>query len=244
VRGQILLDDNDLLREIIRLTDWHTDHLFSWVLELGTTMFVNAQSRLVFDPERFVDDEEEPMARKGQGVVYTKTTDGRVLSEVAPEERALRIREFNEPYHKRLTTLVATIIEEFGICTIVDCHSFATDPLPSEPDQSANRPDICIGTDAFHTVPRFAERLEESLTREGFRVKFNAPFAGTFVPGAYYHKDARVKSVLIEVRRGLYCVEGTGERIAEYDDVREALRRGISNAYLPLAPYFRTFFGE
>jgi N-formylglutamate deformylase len=36
-------------------------------------------SRLVVDPERFTDDAREPMARKGMGVIYTRTASGEPL---------------------------------------------------------------------------------------------------------------------------------------------------------------------
>ena len=87
VRKTIVLNDADLRREIVRLTDWHTDDLFSWIVEAGGSVFVNCLSRLVFDPERFADDAQEPMAEKGQGVVYTRTTDGMPLADIDPAER-------------------------------------------------------------------------------------------------------------------------------------------------------------
>ena len=132
------------------MTDWHTEDLFSWVLDLGGPMFVNRVSRLVMDPERFVNDDDEPMPLVGQGVVYTRTTDGVLLSRVDPEERERRVHDLYEPYHEALTALVASTLDEFGACTILDCHSFATNPLPSEPDQTPHRPDICIGTEGPH----------------------------------------------------------------------------------------------
>jgi N-formylglutamate amidohydrolase len=75
-RECILLDESAQQRELVRITDWHCDHLFSWILDLGGCLFVNGLSRMVFDPERFLDDSQEPMATVGQGVIYTHTTEG------------------------------------------------------------------------------------------------------------------------------------------------------------------------
>ena len=33
IRAEILLDDDALAQELIRLTDWHVDGLFSWIGE-------------------------------------------------------------------------------------------------------------------------------------------------------------------------------------------------------------------
>ncbi len=230
VRERIVLDDDALQRELVRLTDWHTDHVFSWMLDLGGTMIVNELSRLVFDPERFADDAEEPMAARGQGVVYTHGAEGQLLARISEAERAQRIAEHYEPYHEGLTALVASRLREFDTCIILDCHSFATVPLLSELDQSADRPDICIGTDDFHTPAGFAEALEQAFRAEGFRVARNMPFAGTFVPLEYLGWDTRVVSVMIEVRRGLYCDEETGERLPEFEEVRERIGRCVKRA--------------
>jgi N-formylglutamate amidohydrolase len=112
----------------------------------------------------------------------------------------------------------------------VDCHSFATVPLPSEPDRAPERPDVCIGTDPFHTPPALVERLRGALEADGFRVAVDRPFSGTIVPGAHYRRDARVRSVMLEVRRGCYCDEATGEPAAAFDEVARALERAVRAA--------------
>jgi hypothetical protein len=86
----IVLDESDLQREMVRLTDRHTDQIFSWVLELGGTLFVNTLSCLVFDPERFLDDEDEPMAAVGRGAVHTRTADGTRSATISDDERERR----------------------------------------------------------------------------------------------------------------------------------------------------------
>ena len=228
VRQDIVLDDEGLRRELTRLTDWHADHLFSWVLDLGGSLFVNTVSRLAFDPERFVDDADEPMAAVGQGVVYTRTTDGGPMAIISLQERARRIREFYEPYHEGLTSVVASMLEEFGTAIILDCHSFSSTPLPSDLDQDPDRPDICIGTDGFHTSSTLADGLQSAFDAEGLVVQRDRPFAGTLIPLAFLRTDPRVQSVMIEVRRGLYCDESTGERNDGYNATRGAVERAVT----------------
>jgi N-formylglutamate amidohydrolase len=227
-RAGILLADEALTRELVRMTDWHTDRLFEGVRELGATIFVNELSRLVVDPERFADEDAEPMDRIGQGAVYTRTSDGAELRRLEPGDRQRLIDEVYSPYHAALTEVVDGVLDEFGQCLVLDCHSFGTIPLPSEADQSTDRPDICIGTDAFHTPPSLAERYVDAFAAQGFSTEIDRPFTGALVPLRYYGQDRRVTAVMVEVRRGLYCDEATGEPLPDFEDVQAAIRRSVS----------------
>jgi len=232
VREEILLDDEALALELVRLTDWHTDDLFEWLRDRGATMLVNRLSRLVFDPERFADDAQEPMAAVGQGAIYTRTTSGELLRELTAEQRARRMAELFVPYQAALSELVGPILARAGRCTLIDCHSFATLPLPSETDQDPDRPDICIGTDPFHTPAALADGLERAFRAEGWRVRRDSPFSGCLVPLDRYRRDRRVASVMIEVRRGLYCDESTGKRLPAFAGVRAAIERAVAASRL------------
>lgn len=229
-RGGILLDDGALAAEMLRLTDRHTDRLFAWIRDLGGTLFVNRVSRLVVDPERFPDDALEPMARIGQGVVYTRTASGDPLRAVNPRERSRLMATWYEPYHAALGDLVAATLDAFGACLVLDAHSFASVPLPSEPDQDPDRPDVCLGTDSFHTPRALVARFAAALEDEGFTVAVDRPFSGSLVPLRWYAVDTRVTSLMLEVRRGTYMDERTGEPLTGFEDVARRLRRAVALA--------------
>ena len=77
-RQTILLGDAALNNELLRMTDAYTHELFPVTqVEAGRVIF--PLSRLVCDVERFPSDEEEPMAARGMGVTYTRTSIGEVL---------------------------------------------------------------------------------------------------------------------------------------------------------------------
>jgi N-formylglutamate deformylase len=228
VRAEILLPDDALRVELLRLTDWHTDDLFAPLTTHGVTSFVNRLSRLVFDPERFLDDALEPMAAQGQGVVYWRGTEGQLLREPDPMLRERRIAALYRPYHAALDALVDEMLEAYGGCTVLDCHSFPSVPLPSELDRAPGRPDICIGTDATHTPRALADAMTAAFAAEGFRVERDSPFAGTFVPSGAYGRERRVRSVMVEVRRGLYIDEATAERRPEFGSVSAAIERAVT----------------
>ena len=230
VRAELLLSDEELAGELLRLTDHHTDTLFAGLAELGATSFVNDLSRLVVDPERFLDDSAEPMAPRGQGVVYWLGSRGQRIREASTPVRDRYVAAWYRPYHAALDALVAEQLAVAGESLVIDCHSFPTVPLPSELDQTPGRPDICIGTDELHTPDRLADALEAAFRAEGWQVRRNAPYAGTFVPGGFYGRDDRVTSVMIEVRRGLYLDEATGVPSPAFREVRAAITRAVATA--------------
>ena len=222
VRSGILLNDADLRLELLRMTDWYTDELFD--TGIGTAI-VYPVSRLVADPERFVDDKEEPMSQKGMGVVYSRTSEGQMLRYLDPEERAALINTYYRPHHKRLERAVADNLYKSGQCLIIDCHSFSSLPLPHETDQNIPRPDICIDTESFHTPENLVRAIENACREKKLVSKRNSPFKGTLVPSAFHLKEERVRSIMIEVNRALYMDESTGRKVPWFINVRSQVRK-------------------
>jgi N-formylglutamate deformylase len=227
-RAGLHLDDAGLVAELARLTDAHTDRLYGWIREIGGVMVVNGVSRLVVDPERFPDDEEEPMAAAGQGAVYTHTTAGAPLRHADPGERRRLMDRWYWPYHRTLEAIVAGMLERFGTCLILDAHSFSSVPLPSEADQDPGRPEVCLGTDPLHTPAPLVAGLARTLRAEGFEVAIDRPFAGALVPLRWYGTDQRVASLMIETRRNVYMDETTGAPGAAFDAVSARLARAVT----------------
>jgi N-formylglutamate amidohydrolase len=224
IRRTLCLTDDELRRELLCMTDWYTDRLFEGVLDLGGTLFVNRLSRLVVDPERFPDDSQEMLAAKGMGAVYMKTADGRPLrAELTPVERSRLLDTYFRPYAQAFTDVVSRLLSQHGGCVILDGHSFPSKPFPYELDREPERPQICIGTDEFHTDDALVQHIEELFLKEGLSVARNKPFAGTYVPLRFWQTDSRVQSVMIEVRRDLYMAESTGAEISGIQNIRNLL---------------------
>lgn len=196
-----LLFKADLNREIELLTDHYTDEIFNCA---GSKKLVFPVSRLVCDVERFENDSDEPMSKLGMGVCYTLTTNGKALRHVSPEEREFILARYYRPHHQRLTELVHCELDNTDKAIIVDCHSFPSSPLPCDMCQRYPRPDICIGTDSFHTPDDLIQLTKSYFENLGHTVAINSPYTGTIVPLSYLHKDRRVKSIMIEINRDLY----------------------------------------
>ena len=189
-RSRFLLDPES---EFPYMTDWFTDELFD--LPAQSLMF--PISRLVCDVERFRDDRLEEMSRRGMGACYTHTHNGKQMRHLTRVQRESILHRWYDPHHAQLTSLVRERLQRSGSCTVLDCHSFSPVPLPYEPDRNPDRPDICIGTDAFHTPAELTDRLVHAFRAMGCRVSINRPYAGTMVPLEFYKTDARVRSVMI-----------------------------------------------
>jgi N-formylglutamate amidohydrolase len=182
LRPRLLLDDEELGRELRLMTDWHTDELFALPAHTAVTVRFPI-SRLIVDAERFEDPEAEVMEAVGMGAVYTRTSRGfrlRDEAEAARDREALLARYYR-PHHAALEAATAAALAAHGRCLIIDCHSFPSRPLPYELKASADRwkvvhrPAVCIGTDmtlppnapfahpGMHTPPWLRERAAEAF---------------------------------------------------------------------------------
>ena len=121
--------------------------------------------------------------------------------------------------HQALTDAVSVALLQCGRCLIIDCHSFPAQPLPYELNQDPARPDICIGTDTFHSPPAIVESLVAVFTKARYSVALNRPFAGSLVPLMFYERDHNVHSVMIEINRALYMDEPSGNKTNRFQEI-------------------------
>ena len=204
------------------MTDSHTPELFGGIAALGGLVLVNNYSRLVVDPERFENEEKEVMSSIGMGAIYTRTAHQQMLrKDLSTEEKENMLSTYFRPYHEAFEREVQKMLEQFERCLIIYCHSFPSKPLPYELDQSINRPDICFGTDPFHTPTALITSVQSFCYANGVNMTINKPFVGTYVPLMYFGKDRRVSSIMVEVNRSLYMNEKTGNQSSRFSRTKE-----------------------
>lgn len=228
----LLLDEPQLRRAITGMTDHLVDQLFGSAVARGATMLIQDVSRLVVDVERFTDDRREPMSRFGLGAVYTRTHEGLRLrpESFAAADREALLERFQKPFAQAAEKLVDEFLDRWGICWILDVHSFPSLPHPYE-EATGPRPEFCIGYDESHREKDMEWFWEDWAKYEGLKSYFrrcgcplglNAPFAGSYVPAKHYLSDQRVKSMMIEVNRVRYLDEATGgwatEQVGDLED--------------------------
>lgn len=217
-----VVSDDELTKEVLLLTDWHTADLFSF--RNGVPVIANF-NRIFCDVERFADDEHEVMSKVGMGLTYTNCDDGRELRKVSPDLKTKILSEYYYPHHQQLTSNVKDHLSLYNQAIIIDCHSFSSKPFKRDLSQGVPRPDFCVGTDDFHTPRALYKLAAVALKMLGYTVQVNIPYSGSIVPMLYYKQDRRVASVMIEVNRDLYMIPGTNEKSEGYDKVKSDINK-------------------
>jgi N-formylglutamate amidohydrolase len=189
--------------EILKYTDWLTDKIFD-VENIKRVTF--DYSRVYCDVERFYPDEKEYMHKFGRGFYYTKTDDNKLMRTLDDKDN---VYEIYKNYHNGFNGVVQNILDEVGVVHIIDCHSFSNIPAPFDNDDGSGRPDICIGTDDFHTPSYLIDLLYLHFKSNGFDVQINMPYSGSIVPNRFYCKNKSVKSIMVEINKRLYMDESS-----------------------------------
>ena len=139
------------------------------------------------------------------------------------EEALTRIDNVYKPYHRTLRQLVVDTRAAFGLAVLVDCHSM---PSSVRGAHGRLRPDIVLG-DRYGTScsSQLTDLAAQILTRLGYSVSRNKPYAGGFITEHYGQPGAGLHAVQVEINRRLYMDERTLERTAGFGRLEADLAR-------------------
>lgn len=216
-----IIKNEVLEKEILKLTDWYTDHLFH---SEEDNMIIADFSRIFCDPERFADDSLEIMSQFGMGVLYEKSDDGEVIRMVTEELKEKVLKDFYWQHHNNLNDAVNNQLKHFGQALIIDCHSYPSKPLKRDLDINPNRPDFNIGTDPFHTPRPLIDLSIAFFENSGYTLGIDWPYRGSIVPLEHYNKNNNVQTIMLEINRKLYLNEPTNEKSNSYNDIKKVAK--------------------
>jgi N-formylglutamate amidohydrolase len=199
--GSYVISPDDLEAEKDAMTDHFTDTLVA--ATTGASAVINGMSRFAVDVERFPDESEE-MNTVGMGVLYTHGSRRQEIRRVSAADEA-SLLEFFAEYSRRFTELVDATLAAHGRAVIIDVHSYPERELPYELHGGGPRAPLCIGSEPFHASEAFLLTVAECF--DHLESQANTPFAGSYVPLKHYSTDARVSSVMLEIRRDVYMDE-------------------------------------
>ena len=219
-RSDYLLQPQELEANVYEYCDLYTDELFGKLHETFGGV-KSRYSRLFFDPERFADDEMEEMHRKYRlGWFYENA-----ILEKKPLRRTMHkheVKTFYDAHHRALNEMTAKKLSHHDRCTIIDCHAFS-DRGYWFLEKSRDFPDICIGYEEAHVDHDLVETIKEVFKE--YEIAINTPYAGSLVPGEYWQKDRRVKSVMIEINKRLYLQRDNRTKSEGFNAIRDKLTK-------------------
>ncbi len=120
-----------------------------------------------------------------------------------------RIEQLYKPYHAALRVLLDRAAARFGRTLLVDCHSMPScSAAGSTLRDDRVKADFVIGDRYGTSCARLiADAAEDALTRFGYAVERNKPYAGGFITEHYGQPATGRHALQIEINRGLYMDE-------------------------------------
>jgi N-formylglutamate amidohydrolase len=143
----------------------------------------------------------------GLGTIPRVVGDGQEIyrERIAVDDALTRIEQLYKPYHRALRRLINKAHRNFGAAIVIDCHSM---PSVGVSREEPRRPDVVIG-DRYGTscAPLLAELVEQTMTRLGYSVGRNKPYAGGFITEHYGNPASGLHAVQLELNRAVYMDE-------------------------------------
>lgn len=215
--------DADAIR---RSEDCHVDELFAGAVALGAPMLAANFPRAwldvnrepwELDPRMFADalpghaNIRSARVAGGLGTIPRLVGEGQEIyaAKLPFAEAVARIEGVYKPYHEQLKRLLTRTHTRFGFGVLIDCHSMPSSIRVGGGD----KPDFIIG-DRFGVAcaPALPEAAISILSKMGYSVAHNKPYAGGFITEHYGRPARGLHAMQIEINRGLYMNECTYEQ--------------------------------
>lgn len=223
VYPRVLLEASRLDAHALRKSeDCFVDELFAGVVELGAPLIAARFPRAYvdvnrepyeLDPELFgtalpsYANGSSVRVAGGLGTIARIVADGEEIYRSPPTLPAAleRIERLYRPFHADLFELLDRTRASFGMSVLIDCHSMPSAAMAQSPGP---RPDVVVG-DRFGAScdPRLTKLVRDGLTRLGYHVQLNRPYAGGFITEHYGRPQMGSHALQIEVNRALYLDE-------------------------------------
>ena len=225
------LDPIDLRRS----EDFFVDLLFEGAAEYGAPLLKATYPRVYvdlnrepyeLDPTMFYD-RLPPYANRDSDRVYAGY--GSIPRVVAYDmdiyktklrftKEQTRIENIHKPYHRTLRDMLAKTRSLFGWAALIDCHSMPSSRsmsmlslgryIPKEDKEANPNPDFVLGDRYGHSsAPELTDLIESVLTKQGYSVMRNNPYAGGYCTKHYGNPADDIHAIQIEINRSLYMDE-------------------------------------
>src|SRR2546421_1076713 len=148
----------------------------------------------------------------GLGTIPRVVGDGQEIyrERLSVDDALARIEALYKPYHRALRRLINKAHQAFGTVVLVDCHSM---PSIGVSRDEPRRPDVVIG-DRYGTscAPLLPDMVEITMSRLGYSVGRNKPYAGGFITEHYGNPASGLHAIQLELNRAIYMDDRRRER--------------------------------
>jgi len=155
----------------------------------------------------------------GLGTIPRVVGDGQEIyrERLAVDDALTRIETLYKPYHRALRRLINRVHQSFGTVVVVDCHSM---PSIGVSRDEPRRPDVVIG-DRYGTscASLLPDRVEATMSRLGYSVGRNKPYAGGFITEHYGNPASGLHAIQLELNRAIYMDERRREKGPRFEQV-------------------------
>ena len=227
--------------------DCYVDELFSAAPNVGAPLikaifprvFIDANREpYEFDPSMFFEplpDFATTSSNKisaGLGTIAKVVADGeKIYSEKLHLSDALnRVNNYYLPYHNSLEKLITITKENFGCCTLIDCHSMPSNKIGNGGRNNKSPADIVLGDNHGRSANKvLVNEIMGFFVSQGLSVKINDPYPGGYTTSNYGKPQTGVQAIQIEINRALYMDEKSMKRNEGFLETKNIMDRLVSH---------------
>ena len=220
-----------------RSEDAFVDELFAAAPSLGAPLlratfpraFVDVNREAYeLDPTMFEDELPDYVLVRsariaaGLGTIPRIIGDGQDIytGKLTFAEARRRIEGCYRPYHDALAGLIEETVDRFGLAILIDAHSMPSRGGALASDPALRETQFILGDrHGLSCASAVVEATEATLTRQGYPVLRNHPYAGGYTTEYYGRPDLGVHVLQIEINRAAYMNETTLEKTSRFATV-------------------------
>lgn len=247
---QSFLEQTILNEKAIRSSeDFQIDRIFARAPRFGAPLLTARLPRAYVDLNRAADELDpaviegitysnlNPRISAGLGVIPRVVSRARAIysGKLSPTEAHNRLEQVWQPYHQRLSKLIAQTRQKFGHCLVIDCHSMPHEAVRLQAKNGTAPSDIILGDRYGASADAdLVAMIEEKLRTSGFSVTRNTPFAGAYIAQHYGRPSLGVSAIQIEIDRSLYMNEEDLSLKEDFASFQEQINNSIQMIMLEL----------
>ena len=221
----------DLLEPVIKQKE-----IPALLLNINRAFIDVNRAKLEIDPTMFYDYPKDELglnqqrSRYGLGIIHKITADSQPIyaGEISYKEAEERIKNVYDVYHNRIKEVTQAIIDKFGFCLLLDCHSMPS-KICSIISESP-RIDICLGNLFEQSCPnKISFFVENEFAKREYYVSKNRPYSGAFITFNYCQPRQQSYTLQLEINRIIYADEESLEKNNNFQRVSYDLCKIIDN---------------